>query len=307
MADCYVNGVNKSDYGSCGTGFIQNPRSESFTQNSCENPTNFNSDNLEQEFRQLVNSNQDTFGNSGEFVVPANQPYIYSQNTIGANSTSTTTISLDKIRGTLSPNASDTELKAFVKQIYASDSRFAKTFEQDLGLSQEEALAFMFADMSRESAVGTGWSIGLETQAGSTNGAHAKGVFQAGITTYEGGGYGNEFNGTGLPRPSFSDFNDPAINTYAGMFRLVEAIQETRNPQTIFGEVGVDDKSSKGILTGALAHHNTGWIKDANDAGWRNNYSDQVFVMMNEYLKGDNLNNETVFWTNQLSTPAWNG
>lgn len=77
--------------------------------------------------------------------------------------TTGTGITIDGIRGTLSANATDTEIKAFVKKLYESDPIFKEIFEDELGLSEDEALAFMYADMSRESGTGTGTGAGKLT------------------------------------------------------------------------------------------------------------------------------------------------
>lgn len=70
-----------------------------------------------------------------------------------------------------------------------------------------------------------------------------------------------------------ADFNDPAVNTYAGMMRLVEGIhlaRETLRP----------DLDTKTYLSATISHHNTGHFNAINDANWKSSYGDEVFKMM---------------------------
>jgi hypothetical protein len=200
----------------------------------------------------------------------------------------------------LSLTATASELKAFVATVYDLYPVLKQIYEEDLGLTRQQALAFMYADMSRESAgnnANTGvleWNIGLETATTpADNPAHAWGPFQAAVTNFTGGGYDSQIlNQTGLPTPDIKDFKNPAVSTYAGIKRLAEGIL------VAIREFG-PGKSASLYLLGTLAHHNTGWCNAAQEKSWRDSYGNEVLRLMNGYFVGENMGNDRVFYTGQ--------
>jgi hypothetical protein len=184
----------------------------------------------------------------------------------------------------LSTQASNADIKQFVITVYHLFPVFSQVYEVELGLSEAQALAFMYADMSRESAGDHGWQIALETGWGSAG--HAWGPFQAAVTNFYGGGYDSVVeDGTGLPIPDMSKFFDPPTSTYAGMKRLADGIL---NAIKVLGP----GKSAKDYMLATLADHNTGVIQSATDPGWLGFYGTPVLEMMDGYLyKGANLTN----------------
>lgn len=200
----------------------------------------------------------------------------------------------------LAANASNAELKSFVAQVYDLFPTFKAIYEDDLGLSKQQALAFMYGDMSRESATNhpqSGklvWYIELETATTpDDNPAHAWGPFQAAVTNFIGGGYDSQIlNKTGLPTPNMSDFKNPSVSTFAGMKRLAEGILAAID---YFGP----GKNATAYLLGTLAHHNTGWVNASEEKVWRDTYGNEVLRLSQAYQVGSNMNNDVVFWTGQ--------
>ena len=201
---------------------------------------------------------------------------------------------------TLSLHASTPELKRFVAATYDLFPVFKQIFEGNLGLTRMQVLAFLYADMSRESATNlpdtgkVGWNIALETAFEKPgDSAHAWGPFQAAVTNFHGGGYDDQIeSATGLPIPEIAQFKDPAISTFAGMKRLAEGI--LRSMKTF----GAGEPASLYLL-GSLADHNTGWPSAAKEASWLSSYGNEVLRLMQGYLHADNLTNDRVFWTGE--------
>lgn len=198
----------------------------------------------------------------------------------------------------LSVNASTKEIKAFIAKVYDQIPLFKSIYEQDLGLTRSQALAFMYADISRESGKDGYWQIALETglgkdEKGRDNSAHAWGPFQAAVTNFFGAGYDDEvLVATGLPVPNISLFKDPATSTYAGMKRLAEGILKAA---VDFGS----GKEAKTYLLGTLAHHNTGHTNAALEAQWISFYGAETLRLMQGYLAKSNLINDRAFWTTE--------
>jgi hypothetical protein len=200
----------------------------------------------------------------------------------------------------LSLTAKPSELKAFVATVYDLYPVLKQIYEDDLGLTRQQTLAFMYADMSRESAgnnASTGvleWNIGLETAVTpADNPAHAWGPFQAAVTNFTGGGYDSQIlSQTGLPTPDIKDFRNPAVSTYAGIKRLAEGVLAA------IKEFGPGKPASLYLL-GTLAHHNTGWCNAAQIEDWRKSYGNEVLRLMNGYFVGENMGNDRVFYTGQ--------
>ncbi|MCX6131444.1 MAG: hypothetical protein NTX25_20570 [Proteobacteria bacterium] len=209
-------------------------------------------------------------------------------------------IQFDQIPGplqlpSLSKTASTVEIKAFVLSVYDSFPVFKQIYENELGISKQQALAFMYADISRESGQDGHWQIDLETGIGGPG--RAWGPFQAAVTNFTNGGYNDsrvQFrNGlTGLPVPDMAQFYDPAVSTYAGMKRLADGILTALND---FGP----GKQAKIYLLGTLADHNTGWPNAALDENWLQSYGNETLRLMQGYLYGTNLSNDRAFWTFQ--------
>ena len=203
----------------------------------------------------------------------------------------------------LSVQANNRDLKVFVAQVYDQFPTFQEIYEKGLSLTREEALSFMYGDMSRESATNhpvTGklvWYIELETATSPPgNPAHAWGPFQAAVTNFLGGGYDSEIlSKTGLPTPTINDFRDPAISTFAGMKRLVEGIVAAAE---YFGP----NKPSSLYLLGTLAHHNTGWVNSAEQQTWRDGYGKEVLRLAQAYRFGSNMKNDIIFYTGQAES-----
>jgi hypothetical protein len=201
----------------------------------------------------------------------------------------------------LALNASMSELKRFVARVYDIYPTFKLIYEKNLGLSRAQALAFMYADMSRESASNleslggaVGWNIVLETAIEpADNSAHAWGPFQAAVTNFIGGGYDSDIkNATQLPTPHISQFKNPAISTFAGMKRLAEGILISMKT---FGP----NQTAATYLLGSLADHNTGWASAATTPEWLDSYGNEVLRLMQGYLYGSNMTNDRVFWTGE--------
>lgn len=191
----------------------------------------------------------------------------------------------------LSGNPSNQQLKQFVSTVYSLFPAFASVYETDLGLTKNVALAFMFADMSRESAAGHYWQMNIETGQGGPGRAY--GPFQAAVTNFRGGGYDSAIEDyTGLPIPSMNQFYDPATITYAGMKRLADGIL---NSMRTFGA----GQPAQKYLLGSLADHNTGWVTAANDPNWLNSYGNETLRLMRGYAAGSNLTNNSAFWTGE--------
>ncbi len=191
----------------------------------------------------------------------------------------------------LSKTASNTEIKTFIGQVYDAYSPFKQVYENDLGLSKRQAMAFMFAVMSRESAQGEKWRIDLETGVGGPG--HAWGPFQAAVTNFRGGGYDSTIPGfSGLPIPEMSQFYNPAVSTYVGMKRLADGVLRSVRD---FGA----GKEAKLYLLGTLADHNTGWPSSATEPSWVKDYGNEVLRLMQAYLYGSNMTNDRAFWTTQ--------
>ena len=192
----------------------------------------------------------------------------------------------------LSASAGNSDLKAFVATVYQTFPVFSQVYQAELGLTEPQALAFMFADMSRESAGGSGWQINLETGQGSSG--QAWGPFQAAVTNFTGGGYDSSIeDGTGLPIPNMAQFQDPATSTYAGMKRLADGIL---NAMKVFGT----GQPAQAYLLGTLADHNTGWPQSSTQSSWLNSYGYPVLTMMQAYLaQTGNLTNNYVIGNGQ--------
>lgn len=222
-----------------------------------------------------------------------------SKNVAGPKASYSSTGSLEGLPE-LSVSASNADLKAFVAKVYDQFGTFKQIYETDLGLTREQALSFMYGDMSRESATNhpsTGklvWYIELETaMTPERNSAHAWGPFQAAVTNFTGGGFDNDIlNKTGLPTPTISDFKNPAISTFAGMKRLAEGIVAA-------GEHFGPNKSASMYLLGTLAHHNTGWVNAAEQKEWRDGYGNEVLRLAQAYRVGSNMSNDVIFYTGQ--------
>ncbi len=190
-------------------------------------------------------------------------------------------------------DASNLEIKQFVAKVYDAIPTFAKVYEGELGLTRTQALAFMYADMSRESASGERWRIDLETGIGGPG--HAWGPFQAAETNYRGGAYDKDiglYHHTGLPILPMSQFKDPASATYTGMKRLADGVLRSIKE---FGP----GRPAQDYLLGTLADHNTGWPKSALDANWQKDYGLEVLRLMQAYQFGNNMKNDRAFWTTQ--------
>jgi hypothetical protein len=191
-------------------------------------------------------------------------------------------------------------LKVFVAKVYDSYPIFKQVYERDLKLTRTQALAFMYADMDRESAgnhPSTGamvWKVDLETGNGDPkDSARAWGPFQAAITNYIGGGYDDQIlNASGLPTPTMADFYNPSVSTFTGMKRLLEGIIKARE---YFGP----NKEVAKYLLGTLAHHNTGWVNATEQATWLTSYGYEVLQHMQAFQAGDNMTNSKIFYTGQ--------
>ncbi len=191
----------------------------------------------------------------------------------------------------LSVTASNAEIKAFVVSVYDAFPLFKQVFEAELGLSKKQALAFMYADISRETSSGERWRINLETGVGGPG--HAWGPFQAAVTNFTGGGYDKDIaRFTGLPVPAYGQFFDPSISSYAGMKRLAEGVLKSIRD---FGP----GKPAKIYLLGTLADHNTGYPSSISNEPWLKDYGNEVLRLMQGYLYGTNLTNDRAFWTYQ--------
>lgn len=191
----------------------------------------------------------------------------------------------------LGKNPSNAEIKQFVSQTYDMFPQFKQIYEGKLGLSKDQALAFMFADMSRESgttkAGGKTWQMDYETGQGGPG--NAWGPFQAAVTNFRGGGYDKDIlNRSGLPTPDIADFKNPAVSTFAGMKRLAEGVLESAQ------NMGAG-RSAQDYLMGAMAHHNTGNSLDGLQAHWLKFYGEEAMRFAKGFLKGDNLVNNKVF------------
>ncbi len=192
-------------------------------------------------------------------------------------------------------DASNKEIKTFVAQVYDAVPTFRRVYEGELGLTRQQALAFMFADMSRESAQGERWRIDLETGVGGPG--HAWGPFQAAVTNFKGSAFEKDlglYHHTGLPILDMSQFKDPASSTYMGMKRLADGVlRSIKDPKIGLG------RSAKDYLLGTLADHNTGWPSSALDAAWQRDYGLEVLRLMQAYQFGENMTNDRAFWTTQ--------
>jgi hypothetical protein len=177
-----------------------------------------------------------------------------------------------------------------VSETYDLFPEFKEIYEGKLGLTKEEAMAFHYAVMSRESGKDGYWQMDLETGQGGAG--HAWGPFQAAVTNFTGGGYDDDIlQDTGLPTPDIDSFKDPQVSTYAGMVRLAEGVEQS------IEELGSDQPAEKHLL-GSIAHHNTGHVDDSNDDGWREGYGDEVLRLMDGYLDG-HMTDSKAFWTNE--------
>jgi len=193
----------------------------------------------------------------------------------------------------LSMNPTVSQLKAWVSEVYDLFPQFKNMYETELIMTKDEALAFHFACMSRESGKDGYWQMDLETGVGSAG--HAWGPFQAAVTNFIGGGYDQDIlNRLRMPTPDISQFKVPNISTYAGMKRLVEGIEETRI------NIGYD-RSTVEYLLGTLAHHNTGHatLEIITNEGWLQSYGNETLRMMQGYLVGNHLTDDKAFWTSE--------
>jgi len=193
----------------------------------------------------------------------------------------------------LSMNPTVVELKAWVSETYDIYPQFKQKYETELAMTKEEALAFYFADMSRESGKDGYWQMDLETGIGGAG--HAWGPFQAAVTNFVGGGYDDDIlNRLGMPTPDISQFKVPKVSTYAGMKRLAEGIEESRIQ---FG----DKHTTVEYLLGTLAHHNLGHatLEIITNPGWLESYGNETLRMMNGYLIGNHMTDGKAFWTNE--------
>ncbi|MBN2440504.1 MAG: hypothetical protein JXJ04_04145 [Spirochaetales bacterium] len=193
----------------------------------------------------------------------------------------------------LSMNPAVSQLKAWVREVYDLFPQFKNMYETELAITKDEALAFHFACMSRESGKDGYWQMDLETGIGSAG--HAWGPFQAAVTNFIGGGYDHDIlDRLGMPTPDISQFKVPPVSTYAGMKRLVEGIEEARI------NMGYN-RSTVEFLLGSLAHHNTGYatLEIITNEGWLQNYGNEVFRMMQGYLAGDHMTDDKAYWTSE--------
>lgn len=190
----------------------------------------------------------------------------------------------------LGSNPSPAELKAFVSKTYDQFPPFKQVYEGRLGLNKNQALAFMYADMSRESAKDSRWQMDLETGDGSSR---SWGPFQAAVTNFRGGGYDASIpNRLGLPTPDISQFKNPAVSTYAGMKRLAEGTARAHE------EIG-PGHPPKDYLLGSLADHNTGWVSSWKIPDWQKGYGNEVLRLMSGYLEKGHLTDNKAYWTGE--------
>jgi len=204
----------------------------------------------------------------------------------------------------LSMNPTVSQLKAWVSKTYDLFPQFKEVYENDLGMTKTEALAFHYADMSRESGKDGYWQMDLETGIGGAG--HAWGPFQAAVTNFTGGGYDNDIlNRLGMPTPTISQFKVPNVSTYAGMKRLAEGIEESKV------QMGTN-RTTVEYLLGTLAHHNTGHatLETITNAGWLESYGNETLRMMQGYIVGNHMTDDKAFWTTEpISgvTGPWSG
>jgi hypothetical protein len=190
----------------------------------------------------------------------------------------------------LSMEPSVQELKSWVSETYDLFPEFAEIYEGELGLTKDEAMAFHYAVMSRESGKDGYWQMDLETGEGGAG--HAWGPFQAAVTNFTGGGYDSDIlQDTGLVTPSIDSFKDPEVSTYAGMKRLAEGVVEAMEG------LGTG-QSADTYLLGSIAHHNTGHVESATDSGWLEGYGDEVLRLMDGYLDG-HMSDSKAYWTGE--------
>jgi hypothetical protein len=193
----------------------------------------------------------------------------------------------------LSDNPTVVELKAWVSETYDLFPQFKELYEEDLAMTKDEAMAFHFADMSRESGKDGYWQMDLETGIGGAG--HAWGPFQAAVTNFTGGGYDADIlNRLDMPTPDISQFKVPNVSTYAGMKRLAEGIEESK-------ETLGSNRTTVEYLLGTLAHHNTGHatLETITNEGWLQSYGNEVLRMMQGYLVGNHLTDSKAFWTTE--------
>ncbi|MEN8906047.1 MAG: cellulose-binding domain-containing protein [Clostridiales bacterium] len=192
------------------------------------------------------------------------------------------------------------ELKAWVSKTYDLFPQFKELYETDLAMTKDEALAFHFADMSRESGKDGYWQMNLETGIGGAG--HAWGPFQAAVTNFIGGGYDADIlNSLYMPTPDISQFKVPNVSTYAGMKRLAEGIEKSKST------LGTN-RTTVEYLLGTLAHHNTGHatFETITNEGWLQSYGNEVLRMMQGYLVGNHLTDNKAYWTTE-PIPEVNG
>jgi hypothetical protein len=193
----------------------------------------------------------------------------------------------------LSMNPTVPQLKTWVSEVYDLFPQFKNMYETELAMTKDEALAYHFACMSRESGKDGYWQMDLET--GIDTAGHAWGPFQAAVTNFIGGGYDHDIlDRLGMPTPEISQFKVPNISTYAGMKRLVEGIEEARI------NMGYD-RSTVEFLLGSLAHHLTGYatLEIITNEGFLQNYGNEVLRMMQGYLVGEHLTDDKAYWTSE--------
>lgn len=190
----------------------------------------------------------------------------------------------------LGVNESVSKAKIWVRNVYDIFPQFSEIYEGRLGLTKDEALAFHYGVMSRESGKDNYWQMTLETGWGGPG--HAYGPFQAAVTNFIGGGYDKEIlDLTGLPKLYIKDFRDPKISAFAGMKRLAEGVLQA------YAELG-SSLNKEDYLLASMAHHNEGHVSVYKDVDWQIYYGNEVLRLARAYLR-NHLYDDKAFWTGE--------